>query len=265
MTTALYEFYTSRLQNRSGGIVFILLMNLILIPGIILWTLTGLVLFPLVFVFMKYIQGHTTSRITRWCIWIYGKVWQFLSGTFVIFDPVQYQSNQYREPAIIVVNHRSFFDTYCMNMLPESNVCFAVRDWPFKIPVYNLFMNLARYLNIEKHSWEKCLDRSQQTLDEKGLVLFFPEGHRTRTGQMTRFHSGAFKLAVETNTPVIPVCLTGTQDLLPRGRHHMRPARIKMKILDPVFPHDFSGELKHQDMKKQVKALMKNQLALMDE
>ncbi len=265
MTTALYEFYTSRLQNRSGGLVLIWLMNLILIPCIILWTLIGIALFPLVLVFMKYVKGCTISQITRWCIWVYGKVWQSFSGMFVIFDPVQYQSDQFKSPAIVVVNHRSFFDTYCMNMLPESNVCFAVRDWPFKIPVYSLFMKLARYLNIEKYPWEKCLERSTQTLDEKGLVLFFPEGHRSVTGQMTRFHSGAFKLAVETNTPVIPVCLTGTQNLLPRGRHHMRPAKIKMMILDPVFPHTFSGELKHQNMKKQVKALMAQQLALMDE
>ena len=49
-----------------------------------------------------------------------------------------------------MVNHRSFFDTYCMNMLPVWDVCFAVRDWPFKIPVYSFFMGVARYLNIEK-------------------------------------------------------------------------------------------------------------------
>ncbi len=127
-----------------------------------------------------------------------------------------------------------------MNMLPVCDVCFAVRDWPFRIPVYNFFMGLAHYLNIEKFPWQKSLEVAEETLGRGGFVLFFPEGHRSRDKQLTRYYSGAFKLAVETNAPVIPVCITGTEMLLPPKRHYMKPARIRMKALDPVFPKAFS-------------------------
>ncbi len=261
---ALFNFYTNRLRDRTTGRMLILVMNLILGTAIVLWTLVSLLLFAPVFVFLKYGRGVTTSVITRWCIWMYGKVWQSFSRLFVIFEPVDYKESQFSTPGIIVVNHRSFFDTYCMNMLPVFNVCFAVRDWPFNIPVYNVFMKLAKYMNIEKFSWQTCINRASQTLSENGFVLFFPEGHRSKTFQMTRFYSGAFKLAVETNTPIIPVCLTGSQDLLPPNRRYMAPARIRMKVLDPVFPDEFSGEMKHQELKKKVKSLMADQLSAMD-
>jgi len=260
----LYNFYTHTLQNKFATAIFIILMNLILLPLILLWTVVGIGLFPLVFLFMKFIQGMSTQYLTRKCIWIYGRVWQFLTGFFVIFDHLQFDPDLFPESGIIVVNHRSFFDTYCMNMLPVSDVCFAVRDWPFKIPVYNLFMKLSGYLNIEKFSWEKSIATSRATLGNKGFVLFFPEGHRSTNPETTHFYSGAFKLAVETNTPVIPVCLTGTQDLLPKGRFYITPARIKMKVLDPVFPDQFQGEMKHQTLKKQVKQQMNEHLTQMD-
>jgi 1-acyl-sn-glycerol-3-phosphate acyltransferase len=260
-----YNFYTHKLRNRIAAALFIFLMNLILLMLLVGWTFLGIVLFPLAFLFMKYIQGWSAQCLTRKCIWVYGRVWQFITGFFVAFDPPLLDPDQFHNPGIIVVNHRSFLDTYCMNMLPVSNICFAVRNWPFKIPLYSLFMALAGYLNVEKIPWEKFVSISKQIINNKGFILFFPEGHRSRTKDLTHFYSGAFKLAVETNSPVIPVCLTGTQNLLPRGRHYLTPARIKMKVLDPVFPDQFQGEMKHQKLKKLVKQQMDEQLTKMDD
>lgn len=253
-----------RINVQKTGRFHLLVMNLFLASAIILWTLSGLLLFPGAYLAMRTIGRRSTRQITRWCIWVYGRVWQFFTRAFVTFERARYRPSHFTVPGIIVVNHRSFFDTYCMNMLPVWDVCFAVRDWPFRIPVYNLFMEKAGYMNIEKFSWDKSLHRSKQTLNCGGFVLFFPEGHRNSSGRMTRFHSGAFKMAVETGAPVIPVCLTGTQDLLPRERWHMAPARVKMKVLDPIFPETFQGEMKHQAMKKKVKQLMAHELSIMD-
>lgn len=261
--SALYAYYTERLQRRKSGVLFLLVMNIFLMTAIVLWTFAGILLYPLAYLFLKFAAGKSTQWITRWCIWVYGKVWQLFTCLFVSFEPAQFHPAQFSVPGIIVVNHRSFFDTYCMNMLPVCDVCFAVRDWPFNIPVYNIFMDKAAYMNIEKFSWDKCLEYSRQTLDRGGFVLFFPEGHRSRTGEMTKFYSGAFKMAVETGAPIIPVCLTGTEDLLPPSQLYMAPAHIKMKVLDPVYPKDFQGDMKHQKMKKVVKQIMAAELAAM--
>ncbi|MBU8911974.1 MAG: 1-acyl-sn-glycerol-3-phosphate acyltransferase [Desulfobacterales bacterium] len=240
-------------------------MNFIAFPLIILWTAVGMILFPFAFIFMKIILGYSTSFITRKCIWIYGRVWQFLLSPFVIFTPLKIHGQPFKNPGIIVVNHRSFFDTYCMNMMPISDVCFAVRAWPFKIPFFNIFMKLADYLNIENFSWNKTIKISQKNIKNSSFILFFPEGHRNRNKDMTHFYSGAFKLAIKHNIPVIPICLTGTEILLPPHRYCLMPTKIKMEVLDPVFPDQFSGDMKHVALKKHVKTIMENSIKKMDE
>lgn len=261
----IYTLCENNINNRTIRYLAIGIMNLIGIPLILFWTITGIFLFPLAFVFMKTILGYSTLYLTRKCIWIYGRVWQWLLSLFVEFVPPVINGNPFKESGIIVVNHRSFFDTYCMNMMPVSDVCFAVRDWPFRIPFYNIFMKLAGYLNIEKYSWEKMLAISGQNLADNAFILFFPEGHRSTNNQMTRFYSGAFKMAVENNVPVIPICLTGTEDLLPPRRSYIKPAKIKMEILNPVSPDRFTGDMKHIELQKHVKNIMAKCIAKMDE
>ena len=261
----LSDLLENRINKKGLKYTHILLMNVIAIPLIIGWTVIGMVLFPLAFIFMKFIQGYATSFITRKCIWIYGRVWQFILNPFCAFTVQKIQGRPFKNPGIIVVNHRSFFDAYCMNMMPISDVCFAVRAWPFKIPCYNIFMKLAGYLNIEAFFWKKTIEISQKNFKNNSFILFFPEGHRSKDNRLTHFYSGAFKLAIEHNVPVIPICLTGTQVLLPPNRYYLAPAKIKMKILDPVFPDQFEGDMKHVAFKKHVKDLMAHSIKQMDE
>ena len=260
----LYNLFGNRLNNKALKYAHILLMNCIAIPLTILWTAAGMVLFPFAFLFMKFVQGYSTSFLTRKCIWIYGRVWQFLLSPFVIFAPLKIHGQPFKDPGVLVVNHRSFFDTYCMNMMPISDVCFAVRDWPFKIPFFNIFMNLAGYLNIENFSWNKTLEISKRNIKNNSFILFFPEGHRSNDKDMTPFYSGAFKLAIKHHIPVIPICLTGTQTLLPPHRYYLLPTKIKMEILDPIFPDQFSGDMKHFVFKNYVKSIMGTTIKRMD-
>ena len=255
-------------KQKTTGILlkglYLLLMNVITIPLILLWTITGILLFPLAFIFMKYIMGNSTGRITRTCIWIYGRVWQCILCFFVSFKKTGMEPEKFKTPGIIVVNHRSFFDTYCMNMLPVSNICFAVRAWPFKIFIYSFFMRLAEYLNIETTPWDRTMEITKELLKNGSSILFFPEGHRSRDGDLTRFYSGAFKLALEFNVPIIPVCLTGTETLLPPGRLWLAPSKIIIKVLAPVYPDTFHGDMPHIAFNKHVRNLIKTNLKEME-
>ena len=252
----LYHLFENSVDNKGLKYTYLLLMNCIVLPLLFFWTFAGIALFPFAFIFMKFILGYSTSFLTRKCIWIYGRVWQFLLSFFVIFTPLKIHGQPFKNPGVIVVNHRSFFDTFCMNMMPICDVCFAVRAWPFKMPIFNIFMKLAGYLNIENFSWNKILKISEQNIKNNSFVLFFPEGHRSKDKEMTQFYSGAFKLAIKHNIPVIPICLTGTQILLPPHRYYLMPTKIKMEALDPIHPDQFSGDMKHFAFKKHVKNIM---------
>jgi len=163
----------------------------------------------------------------------------------------------FKEPCIFVVNHLSFFDTYCIALLPKGDICFAVRSWPFKMYFYRPFMNLARYLDVESLGWKEISKNAKDILEKGSMVIFFPEGHRSRDGNLQRFFSGAFKLSVETGYPVVPLCLTGTDTFFPPGRFWFSPARIKLRVLAPEYPGTFAGHrMSHTEMRQHVKALM---------
>ena len=152
-----------------------------------------------------------------------------------------------------------------MGALPFSDVVFAVRAWPFRMLWYAPFMRLAEYLNVEEKGWVGCLEACRRLFASGAYVLFFPEGHRSKDGKMQRFYSGPFKLAVETGVPVIPLCITGTDEVLPPGRRTVRPHRVRLHVLPPVYPDAFPGPEGHSEMRKHVKRAMADHLIVMKE
>jgi 1-acyl-sn-glycerol-3-phosphate acyltransferase len=228
----------------------------------LLWTVCGALLFPIAFPLWKVATHWSAGRITRHFIWIYGRVWTLLTFPFLRIRPARFQGPT-AKPGILVVNHLSFLDTYVMGALPFSDVVFAVRAWPFRMFWYRPFMKLAEYMNVEELGWEGCLDACRHIFAAGSYVLFFPEGHRSKDGKMQRFYSGPFKLSLETGVPVIPLCITGTDTVLPPTRRLVRPHKVRLDVLPPVYPTAFSGPEGHVEMRKFVKQQMVDYLVLM--
>jgi len=231
-------------------------MNLFIYPLIVALTVTGIVLFPILYALWRTVVRWDKGRIMRHFVWIYGRSWMGIVSPFVRFKREGFRNNRIDLPCIIVVNHFSFFDTYCMALLPFSDVTFALRSWPFKMLWYAPFMRLAGYLDLETIGWEGTLEVSSRVFSKKGTILFFPEGHRSKDGKIQRFHSGPFKLAVETGVPILPLSMTGTDVLLPPHRWWLKPATICLRALPLVSPGAFTGETAHVEMRKYVQRMI---------
>jgi 1-acyl-sn-glycerol-3-phosphate acyltransferase len=242
----------------NAGLYFVgaFVMNIIAYPAMIAWTIAGIIFFPFGFLLWKVFIGWKGDRIMRHFIWIYGRGWLCIMLPFVRFRREGLTGGMIDRPCIIVINHFSFFDTYCMALLPVSNIAFTIRAWPFKMPWYAPFMRLADYLDLETIGWDGALREGSRILAKGVSLLFFPEGHRSRDGQIQRFYSGPFKLAVETGAPIVPLCIIGTNRLLPPNRWWLLPSRICLRALAPVSPKEFRGETAHVDLRRHVKHLM---------
>ena len=251
---------TFNAMNRLRQLAAIWAMNVIIYPLLILWTGITILLFPLAYLLWKVITGWSTERIVRHFIWLYGRGWLAMMSPFVEFRRDGFDSLKEKLPVILVVNHFSFFDIYCMTILPFHNVAFTIRSWPFRMFWYAPFMRLANYLDVQRLGWEKTTKLAKEVLNRKGSVLFFPEGHRSRDGKLGRFYSGAFRLSIETGVLVVPVCISGTDELLPPSRWWMKPARIRLRALPPFDPRNFSGATGHMEMKKAVKEAVERNL-----
>jgi 1-acyl-sn-glycerol-3-phosphate acyltransferase len=240
------------------------LMTLIVYPLLTLWTLFGIALFPVLFLLWRLVTSWTPGRIMRHFIWLYGRGWMVLVSPFVRFRRQGLEHLRLARPSILVVNHLSFFDTYCMALLPFSDVTFAVRAWPFRMFWYGSFMRLAEYLDVESADWEEVRAAGEKILTAGGHLLFFPEGHRSRDGRLGRFYSGAFRLAVETGAPLVPLCITGTDKLLPPGRLRFAPAKVTLRALPAVESSAFSDSGGHRDMLSLVKGRMAENIREME-
>ena len=159
---------------RPLGFLIILLMNLTALPLILIWTAVGIFLFPALFFILKATTRWNAEQITRRLIWVYGRGWLAIMLPFIRSELIGIKQEEIMPPCIYVANHLSFFDLYCLAVLPSFNVSIAIRNWPFKMYWYAPFMHLAGYINVENKKWEEIFESAARILS--------PAPHRASAG-----------------------------------------------------------------------------------
>ena len=73
-------------------------------------------------------------------------------------------------------------------------------------------------------------------------LVIFPDGSRGLPGEIRPFGQGAAKFSISLSLPIVPVFIHGSHKSWPKGKYFMRPTRIKVQILDPIYPNDYINE-----------------------
>jgi 1-acyl-sn-glycerol-3-phosphate acyltransferase len=234
----------------------IVLMNVWVPILMLLETVVGIAISPVLLVVWLLVTRWPLARIVRHFIWMYGRVWLWIVSPFVRLRLTGAEPGRLVQPSIYVANHLSFFDIFFLSAMPVFDVVICLRSWPFKLAWYAPFMRFAQYVDVERLPWEQIVQKMGQIFDDGCSVLLFPQGHRSRDGRLGRFYSGAFKLAVQFQVPIIPVCISGTNRMLPPGRRWMAPTDVQLEYLEPVGLTGFQTALGHIELRKHVKRLM---------
>ena len=157
-------------------------------------------------------------------------------------------SNLPEGPCIIAPNHQSFFDGFFLNAIFKNKLMhktyFYAKEKHFRSAMLKAF---ARINNIVIMDINKDLKHSIQKLAailKKGRnVIIFPEGTRSKDGRLGQFKKTFAILSQELNIPVVPVVIDGSYSALPVGAWFPKPfSRIKIRILQPVYPANQSYE-----------------------
>ncbi|MFO7761996.1 MAG: lysophospholipid acyltransferase family protein [Thermodesulfobacteriota bacterium] len=161
-------------------------------------------------------------------------------------------------PAIFVANHNSSADPFLFGALPFENS--FVTSWPFRIPFYRWAMKQAGYIDAGK-GWENLVNEAQKLFDRGSSLIIWPEGHRNPEPEMQRFRNGAFRLAMETGRPVVPVCILGSGDLLPPGGRLLNPGGIKLIISPQIMPRRYTHiPQPHKVLREEVRDIIKRDI-----
>ncbi len=208
-----------------------ILLNIYLWPMFFVATIISLILFPL-FVLSFIIRGKKVESAIRLSICVYGWI---LVKILPFFAPVKviYKKDKFPSPCIFVANHCSSIDPYLFGALMVDGA--FISTWPFKIPVYGFFMKIAKYIDATE-GWDTMLKKGKELLEKGASLIIWPEGHRSRTGKLGTFKKGAFAISIETGSPIVPVCILGSGRFMPPGKLLLTPSRIKLIVLEPVYP-----------------------------
>jgi 1-acyl-sn-glycerol-3-phosphate acyltransferase len=124
------------------------------------------------------------------------------------------------EGSVLVANHMSLADivtVFCIG----NEFKWIAKSSLFKIPFFGWTILLLKYIPLERGTAKSIRDtmkRAEYYLSKKISVLFFPEGTRVKSGGMAPFKNGAFKLAVQTGRPIVPIVISGTEKALQKGK-----------------------------------------------
>jgi 1-acyl-sn-glycerol-3-phosphate acyltransferase len=166
------------------------------------------------------------------------------------------------KPYIIVCNHRSASDAFLMGILPHELVQ-IVNVWPFRIPVLGAYAKLAGYLNIRMIPTDEFLQSASNLLKDGVSIVFFPEGTRSTSGKLGSFHGSAFRLALQSKAAIVPLCITGSETIPPKGSPLLHPGIIKIRRL-PAIEWDEYKHLTAFALKNRVWKIIDNELSTME-
>lgn len=148
---------------------------------------------------------------------------------------------------VLACNHQSSGDILTLFSLRKQFRWVAKREL-FAVPFLGWMMAMAGYVGIKRgdpNSRKKMMAKCRRHLELGNSVAIFPEGTRSKSGDIQPFKIGAFVLACEADAPVLPVLMEGTREALPRASFVFGVDALIypiVRVLEPLHPADYGND-----------------------
>ncbi len=177
---------------------------------------------------------------------VYWLVRAILQPFFHLYFRIQRRGREHipaAGPVLIAANHRSFCDPFLIGICLRRPLHFVA-----KVELFDrwwrarLLLALGAFPISRGESDEQAMETARVILERGGAVGIFPEGTRVRPGPLGDPRRGVGRLALETGAPVVPVALTGTEDI--RRRWRIRPRKVRVRCGRALnFPRPVDGHV----------------------
>jgi len=239
--------FTNRVKKRKSPISLRLFLHSTL--SFIYYGLGGFVFSVFGQIMMKLIPVNKSVKMK----WFRKSMSKFMKSVlytnpFATKRIINNNNEDFSKPAIIISNHTSFLDTLAVGMLSHK-IIFLVNDWVYNSPIFGRAVKLAGFYPVSS-GLEGGITHLKKKIDEGYSLMIFPEGTRSETNYINRFHKGAFYLAEQFNLDILPVYIHGNSETLPKGDHIIYDENInviignRIAISDTSFGLDYSQRTK---------------------
>ena len=207
-------------------IFFALTMVLMFFPALLIWLIT-----------LPFDRNRKVLHIYS-CFW--GSLYTWLNP----FLKVKIEGREKLEKGrsyVYCPNHNSMMDIVILYRL-FLHFKWVSKTEIMKVPFLGWNMKLNGYLGIDRKSPKsqiRMMKDAEALLKRGSSIMIFPEGTRSKDGVLGKFRDGAFLLSEKTNSPVVPIAISGSRDVFSDGtiRYH-RVYPMTISILDPVEPEE---------------------------
>lgn len=140
-------------------------------------------------------------------------------------------------PYVFMANHQSAADIWAVYATLPVRVRMIAKKQLRAIPLFGWAMWAGRFIFIDRQNpaaARRSIAEAEARIRGGDSVLLFPEGTRSRTGELLPFKKGGFHLAINAGVPIVPVVIHGTRAIIPPKRLRIRPGAVAIEVCPPI-------------------------------
>ena len=145
-------------------------------------------------------------------------------------------NEQFDRPAVIICNHQSLIEILTLLSLSPKVIILAKEAFG-RNPISGAILKLADFYPVSD-GYEQVTERLRDKVEQGWSIVVFPEGTRTKDGNIQRFHRGAFYIAEQFNLDIVPCYVENSFQLMPKGRYFPHRGTVHFHILPRVKSND---------------------------
>ncbi len=168
----------------------------------------------------------------------------------------------FKKPGIIIANHHSVIDSLLMQSL-SPNLILMVNDWVWDNPFMGPIVRLGGFIP-KAAGYDENLVKIKELLEDGYSLAVFPEGSRSESAHINRFHKGAFYIAEKLNVDIVPVIFHGTAFI--QGKEDsvlLKKGKITVKFLPRISPDNKTMGAGYVQRTKSISRYFKNEYAVL--
>jgi 1-acyl-sn-glycerol-3-phosphate acyltransferase len=143
---------------------------------------------------------------------------------------------------LFVANHQSNFDIPIFVGHVPRDKGFIAKLELLKVPTFSRWMKYIGCIFIDRKDPRQSLaaiTEAAERLKAGHSIVIFPEGTRSADGTVAPFKAGGFRLGLKAGVPIVPVTISGSKNIMPKGTLIIRSAKVKVVISPPLLWDDY--------------------------
>ncbi|EEM11348.1 MULTISPECIES: lysophospholipid acyltransferase family protein [Bacillus] len=183
-------------------------------------------------------KDRLVYKTTNW----FGKKMVRVAGSTVQVNGIENVPKD--KPVLVVSNHQSDMDIPVLLGYLNKPIGFVSKAEIKKFPIVPTWMELMNCVFMDRSNRRQSLQAIKdgiELLKNGHSIVIFPEGTRSKTGEMGEFKAGSFHLAVKAGVAILPVTVDGTYKMFEANGNRMKPAHATVTISKPITPEQYAS------------------------